>query len=111
MIYIRNETTNILDMFDDMLTKHGIKVPSPEDDKRGEDNDTALYGSVYWTLFERLENALFDIVEKVKAGEEIVIWDQPIPDDMRDLVAKYCVNDIEATEAVFENLKKNGGKT
>lgn len=34
MVYIRNETANILDMFDDVLTKHGIKVPSPEDDER-----------------------------------------------------------------------------
>lgn len=72
MVYIMNETADILDMFDDMLADNGIKVPSPEDDERGEDNEVALYGSVYWTLFERLENALLDIVEKVKAGEEVV---------------------------------------
>lgn len=72
MVYIMNETADILDMFDDMLVDNGIKVPSPEDDEREEDNEAALYGSVYWTLFERLENALLDIVEKVKAGEEVV---------------------------------------
>ena len=72
MVYIMNETADILDMFDDMLADNGIKVPSPEDDEREEDNEAALYGSVYWTLFERLENALLDIVEKVKAGEEVV---------------------------------------
>ena len=72
MVYIMNETADILDMFDDMLVDNGIKVPSPEDDERGENNEAALYGSVYWTLFERLENALLDIVEKVKAGEEVV---------------------------------------
>ena len=33
MIYIRNETADILDMFDDMLAENGIKVPSPEDDE------------------------------------------------------------------------------
>jgi hypothetical protein len=108
MIYIRNETANILEIFDNVLVENGIIVPSSEDDDRGEDNEAALYGSVYWTLFERLENALFDIVKKVKAGEEIVIWDQPIPDDMQDLVAKYCTNDVEATEAVLKHLKKNG---
>lgn len=72
MVYIMNETADILDMFDDVLVDNGIKVPSPEDDDREEDNEAALYGSVYWTLFERLENALTDITEKVKAGEEVV---------------------------------------
>lgn len=72
MVYIMNETADILDMFDDVLADNGIKVPSPEDDERGEDNEAALYGSVYWTLFERLESTLIDIVNKVKAGEEVV---------------------------------------
>lgn len=72
MIYIRNETADILDMFDDVLVDNGIKVPSPEDDEREEDNEAALYGSVYWSLFERLESILIDITEKVKAGEEVI---------------------------------------
>lgn len=72
MVYIMNETADILDMFDDVLADNGIKVPSPEDDERGEDNEAALYGSVYWTLFERLESTLIDIVNKVKTGEEVV---------------------------------------
>lgn len=72
MVYIMNETADILDMFDDVLVDNGIKVPSPEDDDREEDNEAALYGSVYWTLFERLESILIDIAEKVKAGEEVV---------------------------------------
>ena len=73
MIYIMNETADILDMFDEMLIDNGIKVPSPEDDERDEDNETALYGSVYYTLFDRLEDILIDIVERVKAGEEVVV--------------------------------------
>lgn len=72
MIYIWNETADILDMFDDMLVDNGIKVPSPEDDERGEDNDAALYGSVYYELFDRLKYALVDIIERVKTGEEVV---------------------------------------
>ena len=72
MVYIRNETADILDMFDDVLTKHGIKVPSPEDDERGEDNDAALYGSVYYDLFDDLEYTLMHIVEQVRAGEEVI---------------------------------------
>lgn len=72
MVYIMNETADILEIFDNVLVENGIKVPSPEDDDRGEDNEAALYGSVYWTLFERLESTLIDIVDKVKAGEEVV---------------------------------------
>lgn len=29
-------------------------------------------------------------------------WDIPVPEEMWDEVAKYCCNDVEATEAVFE---------
>lgn len=31
-------------------------------------------------------------------------WDQPVPEDKWDLVARYCDNDVIATEAVFEHL-------
>ena len=32
-------------------------------------------------------------------------WDQPVPKEKWDLVAEYCVNDVIATEAVFNHLK------
>lgn len=39
-------------------------------------------------------------------------WDKPVPEDMWETVAKYCSNDIIATEAVFnarkEDLLKSG---
>lgn len=72
MIYIRNETADILEMFDDVLADNGIKVPSPEDDDRGEDNEAALYGSVYYDLYDQVEYILLDIIKKVKAGEEVI---------------------------------------
>ena len=71
MIYIRNETADILDMFDDVLCAHGIKVPSPEDDERGEDNEAALYGSVYAALFDEIESRLTEIAGFAKLGEPI----------------------------------------
>lgn len=72
MIYIRNEAADILEMFDDVLVDNGIKVPSPEDDERDEDNETALYGSVYYDLYDQVEYTLLDIIKKVKAGEEVI---------------------------------------
>ena len=32
-------------------------------------------------------------------------WDQPVPEDMWNKVAAYCVNDVIATEAVFNDRK------
>lgn len=32
-------------------------------------------------------------------------WDQPVPEEMWDKVVEYCCNDVNATEAVFENRK------
>lgn len=32
-------------------------------------------------------------------------WDQPVPDDMWDLVAEYCLNDVYATEALWKHLQ------
>lgn len=82
MIYIRNETADILEIFDNVLVENGIKVPSPEDDDRGEDNEAALYGSVYYDLFDELEYILMHIVEQVRAGEEVITdrWKQNMYD-------------------------------
>lgn len=32
-------------------------------------------------------------------------WDQPVPEDMWDLVAEYCINDVIATEALWKHLQ------
>ena len=32
-------------------------------------------------------------------------WDQPVPEDMWEKVADYCINDVIATEAVFNHCK------
>lgn len=37
--------------------------------------------------------------------EMAIPWDEPVPDDMIDKVIEYCKNDVEATEAVFEDRK------
>lgn len=71
-IYTRNIADDILEMFDDVLTAHGIKVPSEEDDKRGEENDAALYGMVYWTLLDDVERIVAESADRAKR-EDIVM--------------------------------------
>ena len=70
-IYTRNIAAEILDMFDDVLTAHGIKVPSEEDDQRGEGNDAAIYGMVYWKLLDDVERIVAESADRAKR-EDIV---------------------------------------
>lgn len=62
---------DIVEMFDDLLTAHGIKVPSEEDEERGADNDAALYGMVYWNLLDDVERIVADAAKRAKT-EDIV---------------------------------------
>jgi hypothetical protein len=70
-IYTRKIAADIVEMFDDLLTAHGIKVPSEEDDERGADNDVALYGMVYWNLLDDVERIVADAANRAKT-EKIV---------------------------------------
>ena len=38
-------------------------------------------------------------------------WDQPVPEDMWNKVAEYCVNDVIATEAVFNDQNRKADFT
>ena len=71
-VYTHNIAAEILDMVDDLLTAHGIKVPSEEDDERGEDNDAALYGMVYGDLLDAVESVIVDATRRAKT-EDIVM--------------------------------------
>lgn len=71
-IYTRNHAAEIMEMFDDMLTEHGIKVPSEEDDQRGADNDAALYGMVYFNLLDAVERVIADAANRAKQEDVIV---------------------------------------
>lgn len=46
-IFTHDEAARIVELFEDVLDEHGIKVPSPEDDERDPDNEAKLYGSVF----------------------------------------------------------------
>jgi hypothetical protein len=43
----------------------------------------------------------------VNKMEMEIPWDQPVPDEMIDKVVEYCVNDVEGTEAVFEDREQD----
>lgn len=71
-IFTMPEAAAIVELFEDVLDRYGITVPSPEDDERGEDNDAKLYGTVYGDLVSRVESYLIDILNRNVPGTEIV---------------------------------------
>ena len=71
MIYTHDETMLILDMFEDVLSRYDISVPSDEDDEREESNMVGLYGSTYSDLFDKVEEKLCSLLARCRRGEEI----------------------------------------
>ena len=71
MIYTHDEAARIVELFEDVLDQYHIRVPSPEDDQRGPDNEANLYGSVYFNLLDEVELRLQDTIERAKSGEEL----------------------------------------
>lgn len=71
-IYTLNEAVEIVELFEDLLQEHNIKLPSPEDDERGDDNEVSLYGSVYSELVDEIECRIIDILDRAKNGQDYV---------------------------------------
>lgn len=71
-IYTHDEAMLIVELFEDILTQHNIKVPSPEDDEREPDNDAALYGSTYSDLLDSVEDKLIEILERHTLNTKVI---------------------------------------
>lgn len=71
-VYTHDEAAAILELFEGLLDSHCIKIPSPEDDERGDDNGALIYGSTYSNLLDAVEEAIVGIVERSKNGAEVI---------------------------------------
>ena len=71
-IYTRDEAADILDLFENVLDRYGIKVPSPEDDEREADDEAKLYGSVYYELLDGVENALNELFKRHTSNTQVI---------------------------------------
>lgn len=74
---VRERACGIVERFDNLLHRKGIRVPCADEDeesKRNEDpgNEVALYGEEYWNLVNYTETVLRTLLRdsKEKAGEE-----------------------------------------
>ena len=70
-IYTRDIAADIVELFELVLDKYNIKVPSPEDDEREPDNDAKLYGTEYYNLIDAVEWTLLDVINCVKKGDDV----------------------------------------
>ena len=59
------------------------------------------YADIYDFSSKKQSLKKFEIELGIHHQELGLPWDQPVPEDMWDKVADYCVNDVVATEAVF----------
>lgn len=71
-IYTQNEAANIVELFEDLLDKYDITVPSDEDDDRTEDNAARIYGMEYADLLDTIQTRLIMWTALVKNGAEVV---------------------------------------
>lgn len=71
-IYTRDTAAHIVEMFENVLSRYDIHVPSPEDDDRSIDDFIGLYGSVYSDLLDEVENELIELLNNSRKGGEII---------------------------------------
>ena len=71
-IYIHDEAASIVELFENILDEHNIKIPSQEDDEREPDNEAKLYGSTYFDLLDNVEARLADLLSRHNPDTEII---------------------------------------
>lgn len=65
------------------------------------------YADVYDFSSKKQSLKKFEIELDIHHQELGMRWDEPVPEDKWPLVAEYCVNDVVATEAVFNARKQD----
>lgn len=72
-MYTYDEAAQIVDLFESLLDKYNVRIPSPEDEERDEDNEAKLYGSVYSDLLDSVEDELIDILHRYSHTDGAII--------------------------------------
>ncbi len=71
-IYTRDKATDIVGLFEDVLSRYDIHVPSPEDDEREDDNMIGLFGSTYSDLLDSVEDYIAGLLQDAGAISQII---------------------------------------
>lgn len=70
-IYTHDRAAEIAEIFEGVLDRYGIKVPSPEDGEREDDNEAKLYGSTYSDVLDGVEAVLVETLDEAGAKDYI----------------------------------------
>lgn len=73
MIYTRSEAADIVELFEMVLDKYDIRIPSPEDDEREPDNEAKLYGSTYYNLLDDVEARIASLLTRIGEGPNEIV--------------------------------------
>lgn len=69
-IYTLEIARDIVELFEDLLDKHGIMIP--DNDREGLDGEACLYGTTYGDLLESVESILVDAMDEIVTETPIV---------------------------------------
>jgi hypothetical protein len=72
-IYTRDIAAEIVGLFEEVLSRYNISVPSPEDDDRDPDDMIGLYGSTYYDLLDTVECMIAELLKEHKPTDQIVM--------------------------------------
>ena len=64
MIKLREYSTEIVELFEELLEKHDITIP--DEDRTGDESEARLYGCTYWDLEDEVVHILSKLVLRVK---------------------------------------------
>lgn len=64
-------------------------------------------GDLYDISSKKQSLKKWEIEMKIDHDELDIDWDQPIPEELWDRVAEYCMHDVRATEALYDTLKED----
>ena len=70
-IKLREYSTDIVELFEELLEKHDITIP--DEDRTGDESEARLYGCTYWDLEEEVKHILSKLVLRVKTVPEAEI--------------------------------------
>lgn len=73
VIYTRSEAADIVELFEMVLDKYDIRIPSPEDDEREPDNEAKLYGSTYFNLLDDVEARIASLLTRIGEGPNEIV--------------------------------------
>ena len=68
-IYTQDEAAWIVDIFEDLLEKHGILIP--DEDREGREEEACIYGMTYGELLYDVEDRLISLLKSV--GHENIV--------------------------------------